>query len=58
MSQNGVGRDRSIVLVVVLLLISGCASAPTPGPTAHPFDEVRRLAIIVSAFDYAHLFKQ
>jgi hypothetical protein len=36
------------VLAVVLLLLSGCASTPTPGPTARPFDDVRRLAIIAS----------
>jgi hypothetical protein len=43
-----VRRARSGVLAVVLLSIWGCASAPTPGPTARPFDDVRRLAIIVS----------
>ena len=41
-------RGRSGVLAVVLLFVSGCASAPTPGPAARPFDDVRRLAIVAS----------
>ena len=41
-------RGGSGLLAIVLLCFWGCASAPAPRPTAHPFDDVRRLAIIAS----------
>ena len=43
-----VKRVRSGVVAVALLSLWGCASTPAPAPTAHPFDDVRRLAIIVT----------
>jgi hypothetical protein len=43
-----VRRGHPGVLAVVLLSLWGCASAPPPRPSARPFDDVRRLAIVVS----------
>src|SRR5258705_1877730 len=41
--------DRAIGLGVALLFFSGCASSATPPPpVARPFDDVDRVAIIVS----------
>jgi len=36
------------VLAIVLLPLWGCASAPPPRPTARPFDDVRRISIVVA----------
>ena len=41
-------EPRSGIVAVVLLALWGCASAPPPRPSARPFDDVRRLAIVVS----------
>jgi hypothetical protein len=41
-------RARSGVLAVLLLSLWGCAAAPPQRPSARPFDDVRRLAIVAS----------
>ena len=46
--RGALRRGGCGVLAIVLLCFWGCASAPAPRPTAHPFDDVRRLAIIAS----------
>ena len=40
-------RVPAVLLVLAMMGLSGCASAP-PKPTARPFDNVRRVAITVS----------
>ena len=41
-------RVRSGVVALALLSLWGCVSTPAPAPTARPFDDIRRLAIIVT----------
>lgn len=41
-------RIRSGGLAIVLLFSWGCASAPPTAPPAHPFDDIRSLAIVAS----------
>src|SRR5437016_10631251 len=38
----------AVLLVAILAALSGCASSAPPRPASRPFDDVRRLTVVVS----------
>ena len=47
-ARSSMHRAFAVLLVLIVVVLSGCASTSPPQPTTRPFEDLRRLVVVAS----------